>query len=611
MPVSWPYATGAINLQGTGSRRIPRPDAEPQETTAREILKEFEQRPGVMLADEVGLGKTYVALAVASSVILATEGQCGPIVVMVPSRLRGKWRTEWGQFQRRCCHGPSLHGVRSKIVDSPTEFFKALHNGTGQGCQLIFLTTGCFSKALQDPWTKLAMVRLARRGVRLDTRHKNALYRYAPDLVRQASVRDFTPDLVRRLLNTKIEEWKSILLQAGLCAKDEEPVPQLLVESADKINWSALGQVLKGRIPLSTSANIKARLQAARGEFTEACRDAYNQWLRLSNWRSPLLILDEAHHAKNDTTRLAQLFRESTEAEVSVLGGRFDRFLFLTATPFQLGHEELIRVLRSFEAVHWDGASAPSISLHDYRESLETLGRSLDDNRIAGRHLDQLWGRLTADRLGGREVLDWWHTDPAGEQDEFRDRLKAAYASFHQKKQIAEKLLRPWVIRHNRATHLPSATGGTSQPRRSSFPGRSILDASGAASPSAFGLPIREETVLPFLLTARAQGELASLSGARAYFAEGLASSYEAFHHTRDQRCLGRDTDDDGRPTSDESEEITETPTTVPVAWYEDRIVELIPSRNSAREQRFSHPKVSATVRKAVDLWADGEKVLV
>ena len=61
------------------------------------------------------------------------------------------------------------------------------------------------------------------------------------------------------------------------------------------------------------------------------------------------------------------------------------------------------------------------------------------------------------------------------------------------------------------------------------------------------GSQLPGEQTLPFLLAARAQGELAhgSVKG-RAFFAEGLCSSYEAFHHTRENRGGARDLDDDG-----------------------------------------------------------------
>ena len=93
MSVDWPFAE-CLNLRGTGKVQIDARDAERQAVTAREILRDLANHPGMVLADEVGMGKTYVALAVAASVLVATRGQQGPVVVMVPGGLRGKWQRE-------------------------------------------------------------------------------------------------------------------------------------------------------------------------------------------------------------------------------------------------------------------------------------------------------------------------------------------------------------------------------------------------------------------------------------------------------------------------------------------------------------------------------------
>ena len=65
------------------NERVPDEDADRQSRTATEILHRLDNQPGVVLADEVGMGKTYVALAVAVSVLEATKRR-RPVVVMVP-----------------------------------------------------------------------------------------------------------------------------------------------------------------------------------------------------------------------------------------------------------------------------------------------------------------------------------------------------------------------------------------------------------------------------------------------------------------------------------------------------------------------------------------------
>jgi hypothetical protein len=161
-------------------------------------------------------------------------------------------------------------------------------------------------------------------------------------------------------------------------------------------------------LPARNSPNIGRRIKAIRQQFNEICRSLYGEWLGEVPWKAPLLILDEAHHAKNDTTRLAKLFREQSESEIALLGGKFRRMLFLTATPFQLGHHELIQVLRTFGAVLWTGKRAPTGTIDDFHEKIQQLAEALDMNRLAGRSLDQLWGKITRETIGDKSVYEWW-----------------------------------------------------------------------------------------------------------------------------------------------------------------------------------------------------------
>ena len=616
MPVNWILAD-ALRLGGVDTVRIQAEDAERQTKTAREILHDLTDQPGIMLCDEVGLGKTYVALATAASVIVETNGKQGPVVIMVPSRLRRKWQREWQQFKRHCVDDSKLaklDWIRDTCAHTPTEFFKLLDDDEGDRKHLVFVTTGCFSGTMRDPWIKLAMIRLARQHTKLSTQQKSRLYRWATALVRMLSQRSLNEELIGRLLNCDIPKWRKILVAEELLKEDaDEPVPESLLEAEDKgkLSWKAMTEVLRslpGWRPGRVQAATRSRVQC---EFNAACQEVYREWLDCTSWRSPLLVLDEAHHAKNDFTYLAKLFRPASESVVTLLSGKFQRMLFLTATPFQLGHQELIRVLRSFRAIRWNTAKSPSYSPEDFESTIKRLEEALDENRLAGRHLDRLWAKIQPAMLGDQDVESWWRRVEHAPADDLERELVAAVHGCRETREAAEKLLRPWVIRHNRPAALPRRQGGADQPRRHAIAGRGILPGSEETPGPDVGLPISKESALPFLLTARAQGELAHVSGARAFFAEGLASSYEAFHHTREARGTARDMNDQGLPIKQADAHEEDWTTIVPTKWYEDQVASLIPSRDCTRQQRLTHPKVSATVQRVLDLWEAGEKVLV
>lgn len=614
MPVDW-QIDSRIDLGGLGTRRIEPSDSKRQLATTEAILNDLQQRPGVVLADEVGMGKTYVALAVAASVIASTRGRSGPVVVMVPSRLRRKWQREWEQFKHHCTPAGSFNWVRAEYAHSPTEFFRLLDDKGANRCHLVFMSTGCFSLGLQDPWIKLAFIRLARRHTRLSPQLKRRIGHWAATLVRQVTSRRLTNEVVDELMRKPLTSWKSILVRRGVRSEDDDdPVPMLLARYEDrdrhKLDWGDLCEFVRKELPAWRPERIKlSRRTVIRQRFSEICRSLYEEWLKKVPWNASLLILDEAHHAKNDTTRLSKLFRDQSKSEMALLGNKFQRMLFLTATPFQLGHHELIQVLRTFAAVRWSGEKAPAGDAQQFKEQIKLLEGALDRNRLAGRALDQMWGKLHREMVGDQAVLAWWQRVEAGPTDAWERRLAEAVQHCIETRTSAEDLLRPWVIRHNRSTAFPAKDGVAPIPRRESRAGQAVIDES--ADGREIGLPIAEDAVLPFLISARAQGELASRRGARAFFAEGLSSSYEAFHHTRDARGNARDLDDDGRPVANLGESETNGQLGDSTAWYENQVAALIPSNKADRCDLLSHPKIAATVRRAIDLWLDGEKVLV
>jgi hypothetical protein len=632
MPVQWTYAEDVLRLGGHGDRRIASEDAARQEQTVRAILADLRDQPGVVLADEVGMGKTYVALGVIASVLPHVRDEHRPIVVMVPPGLVTKWDREWDQFRTLCCEDSrALAWVRTRRANTAAEFFRLLDDAPSVRPHVIWMPTGAFSAGLNDPWMKLALVRLARSRTKLGEGTRAALFKWATSLVRLRSYGDLGA-LMERLLGEDISRWKDTLIAAKILEEGaEDPVPRALLDHADELNWERMTTLLRdGTIPGSRGAVSNQRVKEARSEFNEECQNLYWAWLRTVKWRAPLLVLDEAHHAKNDSTRLASLFRSAdTEALVAdapgttrpVLWGKFDRQLFLTATPFQLGHHELIRVLRSFASASWAGPGAPRKSRETFCTAMKELEQRLDRHRIAGRALDAAWGRVQRDRLpagvdDARAAEEWWASACRDPRDEVEREVVRAAAEYRATKATAERDdeepwhgLRSWVIRHNRPHTLPGRSGVA---RRLVRAGRAIEIELATTSERVEGLSIRTDP-LPFLLAARAQGELASsASRGRAWFAEGLCSSYEAFHHTKELRGAdARDLDDEGEERWVSRGAVQKGGTLVPLAWYEQQVERVVPGRDAGTLECFRHPKIQPVVRRAVDLWLHGEKVLL
>jgi ERCC4-related helicase len=154
----------------------------------------------------------------------------------------------------------------------------------------------------------------------------------------------------------------------------------------------------------------------------------------------------------------------------------------------------------------------------------------------------------------------------------------------------AESTLRPWVIRHLKSRDFNGL------PRRQRLAGRAIL--SDNADGDERGIEVGGEALLPFLLAARAT---ACMPEARPVFAEGLASSYEAFLHTRKASVESIDDDDDDKPTAVTCDAVAN--------WYLERLEDALPLND--HHASAEHPKIAATAERVLELWRRGEKVVV
>ncbi len=83
------------------NENVPIADQNRQRGETVELLKRLHSQPGVVLADEVGMGKTFVALAVGYCVGL--QSKRGPVVVMAPPNLIDKWGERLKNVLRTLC----------------------------------------------------------------------------------------------------------------------------------------------------------------------------------------------------------------------------------------------------------------------------------------------------------------------------------------------------------------------------------------------------------------------------------------------------------------------------------------------------------------------------
>lgn len=598
--------------------RISAEDALRQEVTAREILGRLQNQAGVILADEVGMGKTFVALAVAVSVAVS-DPENRPVVIMVPPSLKLKWPRDFNFFKDRCLPSELHIKIHEGRAERAEDFLKYLDDPPERRKSILFVTHGAMSRGLTDKWVKLALIRQSLRYKRDIDKLKTCLSRVMGGLLRCSSMdnrKGLGPAFWMKLLDTDPEAWLKIIRQHQefMLVNEEstatdDPVPLAIREILQSIDTTALFESLD-EIPRKKSAYFDENLHSARQAIQDAIRPVWRECLQKTRLRLPLLILDEAHHLKNEETRLASLFQcreareDMDEIDRGALAGIFERMLFLTATPFQLGHDELCTVLESFKGISWEGETAPAGGKAGIEEDLSALRRSLDGAQEAALRFDMAWGRMRSDHLRvGERVFDdtetWWREARAcSDLSPDVDWVVRSHASAFQRLHQAETLLKPWVIRHLRDRHLPPPYNHVT--RRSRLPGRSILE--DQPDSTRRGIEIAGESLIPFLLAVRAT---TFMPNRRMLFAEGLASSYEAFLNTRENAVLRNnpavlDGDDDTNLSSTVSDSLK---------WYLDRMNDFISTGRDSDPR--SHPKINATVKRCVDIWRSGEKAVV
>ena len=599
-----------INLYVQG--RISPTDAQRQMLTAKSVLERLNDQPGIILADEVGMGKTYVALAAALSVAMQDQER-RPVVVMVPPSLQEKWPRDFDLFCQKCLPQHLGDGLKCGVARRTVEFFKLLDDPPDRKSRVIFLTHGAMSRNLYDPWVKLALIQRALYRRHNTDKIRKILARDLGALLHlQSKVERNHPNLLADLLDHSPEKWLKVMHRHGYEPDDQDdPVPELAINAMANMDLSNTYELLH-ELPDRKTKHYKSYVKAVRDELIRNLKTLWNSAIKSVELRLPLLIMDEAHHLKNPHTKLASLFQnemaeeDAEEVERGPLGGVFERMMFLTATPFQLGHHELCSVLDRFRGIAWTGDTAPVGGLAGFETQLTKLRAALDEAQDAALRLDRAWGVLRPADLYINDKLfestaDWWQSmDTDCELSEAGTEVRHQFAQVMTKMRHTETLLRPWVIRHLRSRQLPSPF--TTVDRRRRLVGAAILEEGHASSGVSSGISVKGEALLPFLLAARIAAKSPS---ERPVFAEGLASSFEAFLYTRD---VDADTVKNQHYVTDEDDDAPVVHLNID-DWHLNQLTRLIPKPNTRKSA--THPKVAATVERAIQLWLAGEKVLI
>ena len=509
-----------------------------QTQTVERLLERFFARDSSrrieiqILADEVGMGKTFVALGVAYSILSHLkqsrsdsdlDGCYKRILVLTPNNhaLFKKWGREVLEFSKRCVAPEHQDGdlcFAPQLIERIDDLAVALRKG-GRQPQILVARVGLFGR------DKLLDYELKRRFL-LGT------------LFRHWGVR-FNYDARDRLLKGAPDWWPRRAERLTDVTEDEDR--RLPFSEADLLRiLSAFNQNDRGEVEtlLDLCREISTPHFRDRDEAFRKVEAKLNNLYRLAAIRSlkqdfPLLIVDEAHHWKNGPEAGTNGFGDFAQ----YIAPHVRRALLLTATPFQLRPDEMLEILKVSETMQpcpTQAASGPRVDkLRSFRE--EKLRPTLKRAEQQSRHFSRAWSRLpptittddlakawiepqfvnvrqgivalagysagSSDQKNLRELID---QAVAGCDPDIRQFLREALTLLAANADLSCELGKV-VIRHRRRTehrsfrvgHEYQLTNGHSVPR----PDQHLLHA-------APGLDIRGEAELPQFLLMRCVSEM-------------------------------------------------------------------------------------------------------
>jgi len=599
---------------GQDRTRIKDPrDAMRQSATVDALLERFFHRRAdhrweiQILADEVGMGKTFVGLGVAYSILEAMKkgaavddlrGCYQKIVIITPNNhaLFSKWRREVGEFVKRCVlpqyreHAGRWFAPVS--VDRLDELAYELRR-PGAVPRIIVVNMRIFAGGQLRHYDlkrrHLLGILFRHWSVRFNNEQRDRLLKGAPG---------GWPSHPKRLHDFTIAECERLHFSG------EE-----LLRAVRKLDASQNGVEKL----LETCKEIAAPyVQNRAGLFTQVERQLVQVYRALMghliNNDLPLVIVDEAHHWRHGANGYVDF--------IELIGCRTRRSLLLTATPFQLRPSEMLDILQVGDQLHTCSTEAASEArrerLHTHRETVvrPTLERAAE----ASVRFAKVWSKLPA--TATRELIQSaWESPPAtaaraqleqaarrrsvvtaDEIDriidgglcdivpEIRTLLREGLRLFVYNARLSNRL-GDLVIRHRRRTeHRLFRIGMEYHPEATQVhqrPDRHVLHA-------APGMDVRGDGELPHYLLMRCVSEMKRGKG-RSSLGSALTGCYSTLSDSSEGRKVK------SRLAESANGKV-----------YLALLMGLVNQRQDPK-----HPKIRQVVETALQSWKAGEKTLI
>lgn len=285
------------------SKSIDKESADLQTKTCAKLVSMLDESPGVILGDDVGMGKTYIAFATA--VYYLKKYPRKPVIIVTPNwLLNNKWYNDIRNFIEVNLNEKGINlqvNQVAKIENDGTCYIGQLSEKS-KGAKVILIPINIFSSI---GWK-------FEKSFFLSCWFKH---------------RRFWGTTRQKILKA-LGGYEDVYDPSNFCGigVNYEDIDESWYKSLDSIDISGK------EISQKTVNKIWYEIKELRYKVLNAA---------IPN--ASLLILDEAHKMKNENT----VKRQSLQSAVNK---RFDKAIFLTATPFQLGETELKSIINMFKS---------------------------------------------------------------------------------------------------------------------------------------------------------------------------------------------------------------------------------------------------------------------
>lgn len=494
------------------SKSIDKESSDLQTKTCARLVTMLNESPGVILGDDVGMGKTYIAFATA--VYYLSKYPRKPVIIVTPNwLLNNKWYNDIRNFIEVNLNkeGLNLRVIQVVKIEKDGATYIEQLNQKSKGAKVILIPSNIFS-AISHKLEKSFFLSCWFKHRRFwgTTRQK----------------------ILKALGGYEDVYDPSDFYGMGI---DYEDIDESWYENLDSID-------------ISGKKISKDSIDAIWNEIKELRYKVINSVVP----NASLLILDEAHKMKNENT----VKRQSLQ---SAIKNRFDKAIFLTATPFQLGEGELRSIINIFKS-----GSISKKDILEFDERIDSLFIEMQKYKIQINEFEYYVKNLDTANAYILEALIEDNLKEENKEEVSYDinQTFELYKSILNQKSKLENIMRTFIVRNVKKKDL--------------YRKEIIGD---FKSEEKDGIPITKESYLPFAMMEKAIHEIL-LNGDKTFIANVKQSFTSSFN--------------------------TATKTSL---YQKD-----LPSLNILKKmsiENIKHPKINSVADEVVHNLKKGEKTLI